>query len=141
MDQVPSKFSIITRDDKFYYKVQPEEAIICGYERLALRHASKSFPSLVLPVDTVCVPRGCTVFMFKKQQEQPLSKALAKLCLGDFVRQAVCALKELHELGFAHLDVRLPNVCFTHDGEVRLIDFDRAVDLNRKSVPVQFSGA
>ena len=63
MEQVPSKFSIITRDDKFYYKVQPEEASLCGaYQLLTLWHVSKSFPSLVLPVDTVRVPRGCTVF-------------------------------------------------------------------------------
>ena len=103
-------------------------------------HVSKSFLSLVLPVDTVRVPRGCTVSRFKKQQEQPLSKALAKLCIRDLVRQVVHALQELHELGFAHLDVRLPNICFTHDGEVRLIDFDRAVYDDRESVPVQFFG-
>ena len=101
-------------------------------------HVSKSFPSLVSPVDTVRVPRGCTVFRFKKQQEQPLSKALAKLCLRDLVRQV--ALQELHELGLAHLDVRLLNICFTHDGEVRLIDFDRAVYHDRESVPAQFFG-
>ena len=61
-EQVPSIFSIITRDDKFYYKVQPEEASLCEIF-YAFRHASKSFLSLVFPVDTVRVPRGCTVFV------------------------------------------------------------------------------
>jgi len=36
--------------------------------------------------------------------------------------------------------IRLPNICFTHDDEVRLIDFDRAVYHDRESVPAQFFG-
>jgi len=34
----------------------------------------------------------------------------------------------------------LPNICFTHDGEVRLINFDRAVYHDWESVPAQFFG-
>jgi len=47
-------------------------------------------------------------------------------CLHDFDDQVVCALKELHcKLHRAHLDVRIPNICFTRNGDVRLIDLDR----------------
>ena len=41
------------------------------------------------------------------------------------------ALIELHDYGFAHLDVRIPNICFAedYDGDgkymVKLIDLDR----------------
>ena len=45
------------------------------------------------------------------------------------------ALQELHGFGYAHLDVRIPNICFSRkkntEGEydVKLIDLDRCVVL------------
>ena len=45
------------------------------------------------------------------------------------------ALEELHRFGFAHLDVRIPNICFARNGDdyvVKLIDLDRCVK-DRKS--------
>ena len=39
------------------------------------------------------------------------------------------ALLELHRFGFAHLDVRIPNICFAKEGGtyiVKLIDLDRS---------------
>ncbi|KAL5506203.1 hypothetical protein EMCRGX_G007798 [Ephydatia muelleri] len=53
-------------------------------------------------------------------------EAIAKTCLGELANGIANGLKTLHDLGYAHLDVRLPNVCVSADFEVKLIDFDRA---------------
>ena len=55
------------------------------------------------------------------------------------VRTAL-ALQELHGFGYAHLDVRIPNICFSKgknaEGEydVKLIDFDHCVDITECDV-------
>lgn len=46
--------------------------------------------------------------------------------LVKYVSGVVLALKELHEFGMAHLDVRMDNVCFDSDNNVVLIDLDRS---------------
>ena len=43
-------------------------------------------------------------------------------------------------MGYAHLDVHLPNICFTPDGDVCLIDFDR-IERLFNSPPVQYSSS
>ena len=40
--------------------------------------------------------------------------------------EALNALKELHDLDYAHTDVRLPNFCVSRDYQLMLIDFDRS---------------
>ena len=47
--------------------------------------------------------------------------------MQSFAQTTVIAIKQLHQLGFAHEDIRLPNICFNADCEAVLIDFDRAV--------------
>lgn len=49
----------------------------------------------------------------------------AKDCLDDILTKTTMALRELHSLGLAHLDVRLPNICFAiNNSEIitKLID-------------------
>lgn len=59
-----------------------------------------------------------------------MSKKKSKEMFGQLSSSGVCeALKQLHSLGFAHLDVRLPNV-FHYQWDVRLIDFDRRLPSN-----------
>ena len=41
----------------------------------------------------------------------------------------VCAM---HENGFAHNDIRLPNICFDEDFKVKFIDLDRATMLSSR---------
>ena len=43
----------------------------------------------------------------------PLGRSQAKSCLVDFVDKAAAALEAVHGLGYAHLDVRLQNICFS----------------------------
>jgi len=95
LEQAPSKFSIVTRDDKFYYKVQPEEASLCGASHCGMSQSR----SLLL---------YCQLIQFVYLEDAlflGLSSSKNKLCLRDLVRQVVHALQELHELGFAHLDL------------------------------------
>ena len=66
----------------------------------------------------------------------PIKRETARSDLISFVSSVVFALDELHELGLAHLDVRLDNVCFDSDNRAILIDLDRCQNAN---VPV-FAG-
>ena len=58
---------------------------------------------------------------------RPLTNEEARPCLLHLVEDVKMALEELHSLGYAHLDVRLDNICLkkTQDGLMAvLIDFD-----------------
>ena len=57
----------------------------------------------------------------------PLSASEARECLVPFLKSTKEAIDQLHSFDFAHLDIRLPNICFRkNDGEVFavLIDFE-----------------
>ena len=43
-----------------------------------------------------------------------------------FVRSLVQAVESLHVLGFAHLDIRLENICMNDNQQIVLIDLDRS---------------
>lgn len=64
----------------------------------------------------------------------------AGTCLFDFARLVKESLDAFHKMGYAHLDVRLPNICFntTSNGQLIavLIDLDRAVDSEETSQPL-----
>lgn len=63
----------------------------------------------------------------------PLSFTSAQRCLGPLIESTAEAIESLHKLGFAHLDIRLDNICF-RSGAV-LIDFDFAREATDTSVP------
>ena len=69
-----------------------------------------------------------------ERQMPPLTKFEAKECLCELITQTAIALLELHTIGYAHLDVRLPNICFSTDHTVKLIDLDRVVGIRGGSV-------
>jgi len=47
--------------------------------------------------------------------------------LKDYVEGVYSAIQTLHnELGYAHLDIRVENICFNKDYKLALIDLDRA---------------
>ena len=41
----------------------------------------------------------------------------------------------MHLLGYAHTDVKLPNICFSENFELKLIDFDDVV-YNKRQMPL-----
>ena len=51
--------------------------------------------------------------------------------------KVVCAVRELHDFGCAHLDIRLENICFRENGEAVLIDLDRSLEV---IVPLRMLG-
>ena len=55
----------------------------------------------------------------------PLTSLQCKSCLCLVIEGVKQVLDELHHQGTAHMDVRLPNVCFRPDDTVVLIDLDR----------------
>ena len=65
-----------------------------------------------------------TDFLVFDLLNEPLSASEACTCLAELVEGIAAALQQLHGYGYAHLDVRLPNICF-RDSKPVLIDFDR----------------
>ena len=68
---------------------------------------------------------GVKYFKFPKLLK-PLTEEQAKKCLMCFAKGVFAAIKQLHEHGYAHLDIHLPNVCIDPvTFEPVLIDLDR----------------
>ena len=127
--QVDSKFSILVKSQKKYYKVLPrtsEDMQMRNFVTVVSAIQRVERPeSIVMPTDQLVYDHRLMFFVFDAQDEHPLNHDEAKECIGDLVDQVVTALKQLHGIRWAHLDVRLPNICFTRNGNVRLIDLDR----------------
>ena len=73
------------------------------------------------------------LFQYARVPFDPLTLSEASCCLLSFVKEAAIAIEELHNQGFAHQDVRLPNFCFSRDFKAVLIDLDRSC--NSTEVP------
>ena len=130
VSQVKSHFSIllvnVTNDT--YYK-----HVTSMYERENLESMNAALTSdvgvkhVTLYSDRLRIRRQ--LFYRYPVQFPPLRKDQVALCLFDFMTMTAIALTELHDYGFAHLDVRIPNICFAkdYDGKymVKLIDLDR----------------
>jgi len=74
---------------------------------------------------------GGVIFFKFPAHLPPLHKREVEKCLLDFMTRTATALEELHGIGAAHLDVRVPNICFAREeGKyiVKLIDLDRCRD-------------
>ena len=70
------------------------------------------------------------VFKYPKVFYGPLNQVKARQCLRTLVMKIVDALTELHSIGLAHTDIRLPNICFNRAYDAILIDMDRCVFWN-----------
>ena len=129
--QVESKFSILVRDDQYYYKLVPSVA-----ERENLRqfreiyYISKAnavqFKYLSLPIASLNVYSVSTFFQYESHPHHFETLTEVKECSVPFLTEALNALKELHDLDYAHTDVILPNFCVSRDYQLMLIDFDRS---------------
>ena len=123
-EQVPSKFSIIVRTPKKYYKVLPREEEELRMRKFIETASRSATEGIVMP--TCWYYEGSLCFYeFDAQDEPPLNRDDAANCLGDLVKQLVSILERMHKLGWAHLDIHLSNICFTREGQVKLIDLDR----------------
>ena len=66
-----------------------------------------------------------TEFLQFHALQDPLSRTEAKPCLLPLLDGLHCALTELYQKNIAHLDIRLPNICFGSGCTVTLVDLDR----------------
>ena len=64
-------------------------------------------------------------FYYPKIKHSPMIATEAAACVGHFLTELCNALSNLHEKGYAHLDVRLENICFHADETLVLVDLDR----------------
>ena len=95
-------------------------------------HCISSFltTSSVNIVPDVTFAKGFVYSKYKQVLYDPLDIKEAALCFGDFLLRVNAALGKIHDCGFAHNDVRLPNICFSAEFDVIFIDFDRATELD-----------
>ena len=124
--QHSSRHSILLEGDSTFWKCIPslkENNNIQALNSIAL-HSETTH--ITLSSRTILI--GGQVFYKYPAQIAPLHKREVAQCLYEFMMQTATALEELHDLGFAHLDVRIPNICFAQIGGkyiVKLIDLDR----------------
>ncbi|KAL5491555.1 hypothetical protein EMCRGX_G016860 [Ephydatia muelleri] len=141
LKQVDSQYSLVFHDDKKYYKY-----CLDSIERVSLfTFLGKSSNRLVFPQQMLGVEfdeaAPFPFFVFPKQRFQLTSLRISQLksCLFNLASGIKDALEELHgKYKYAHLDVRLANVCFD-DGHVKLIDFDRCQHTSVKDVASKYN--
>lgn len=122
--QKKSKHSIVAYDEHRFFKYAP--TLMSQNSLMMLKGSIESSKHVSLYSDLRWFS-DLAFFSFPKLLP-PLSHTLVRKCLGDFVVKTATALLELHKFGYAHLDVRLPNICFDVDDSgyfVNLIDLDR----------------
>lgn len=69
-------------------------------------------------------------YRYPAAKYDPLTIDEAKQCLGDLVQLTIEALECIHNIWILHLDVRLENICFDSEYNIKLIDFDRCTSIN-----------
>lgn len=130
--QVHSTSSLITRnqDSTKYWKYSPRCSIAFHkiLEKLNIRGRTRANRSLLqyslLPSSQLLY--GQLTFNQFEGLYQPLSRSNANKCLTSLIDQVRRSLEELHnQHSIAHMDVRLPNICFTRSFTVKLNDLDQ----------------
>ena len=144
LKQVKSQSSILVKDQSHYYKLVSinrqaknlsDMYILYIYEHE--RELSR-IDHLSLPINSVRV-YGAEFFQFESHPYQLRDPKQLRKCMFKFVQQARDALRSLHNLGYAHTDVRLHNICFSKDYVLKPIDFDDVV-YNKKRMSNTRSG-
>ena len=141
LKQVDSQYCLVFHDDKKYYKYCPDSTE-CESLFTFLGESSDRlvFPQHILRVK-IDKAAPFPFFIFPKQRFQLTSLRISQLksCLFNLASGIKDALEELHgKYEYAHLDVRLANVCFD-DGHVKLIDFDHCQHTSVKDVASKYN--
>ena len=127
--QVESRFSILlaNKTNNTYYKHVTSMSESRRVERMNAELSKVDVKHVTLYSDRLWIHHS--LFYRYPAQLPPLPKDEVAQCLFDYMTMTAIALTELHDNGFAHLDVRIPNICFAkdYDGKymVKLIDLDR----------------
>lgn len=75
--------------------------------------------------------KKCVLFFVFPLYSLPKSIQQIQANIVPFVGGVVSALKELHAMGRAHLDIKRDNVCYDSNDQVKLIDLDRSCPINK----------
>ena len=128
--QCPSHFHVMIEVEDYMYKLvheSKETVVLLHLGRITDRQAVRHF----------IVPEFCQPHLFEclvKYSKLPyglLDRLQAGKLLKTFVEKVDLALTELHNMGIAHSDVRLPNICFNHQYDAVLIDMERCCDAKK----------
>ena len=131
LHQVEARHSLVLRSQDTFWKYVPSRLEYGGVDTLSRMLKNRNPAHILLPSGIVDWRFHMNFFIFPAQLP-PLTEDEAKCCLYDILTTTATALQELHSLGFAHLDVRLPNICFAMGNSefiVKLIDLDRVVEI------------
>jgi hypothetical protein len=124
--QVHSRESILIRSDSHFYK-HP----ITPYGSINLTKASVIKSEHVISISPMFL-NGVFFFQYEAVFFDPLEVSEASSCLLSLVMEVATAIEALHQQGFAHQDVRLPNICFSKEFKAVLIDLDRTCTVRHK---------
>lgn len=137
VEQVETRHCILLKSGDTFWKYIPSISECLNFEffldDIEIKCAN---PKHVMLPSGTAIHERLKFYMFPKEIS-PLTKSEAEQCLCDLIIKTATALQELHNLGYAHLDVRLPNICFTANGAnnyVKLIDLDRVISIKHGSV-------
>lgn len=129
IDFFPSKYSIIFKD--------PVYGIV--YKRPLIDNNLHTLLQISKPNMQVLYPQGVIRGFYSfPLLHPPLSLELLRKCFTTFAISTLHAVELLHKKGYAHLDIRIPNICFKqleHGWQVVLIDMDGAVGLDWGNSP------
>ncbi len=127
-----SQFNVVT-DRKKYWKY-----IIQDSEALTVSNICKNVCKNDYLLHYHQLPQSSHLFE-SSAMLGPLQLSDAKQCLFDFAGLVKLALDALHAIKLAHLDVRIPNVCFDLNGgeqcKAVFIDLDRMQNSDIYSLP------
>ena len=133
--QLQSRTSLILKDQSntTYWKYNKYRSVL--YAQIAGKEMGRQYSGrnyLQFNLLPLCVEEyGLVEFHKFDAIQDPLTRREAMPCLLRLLAGLRRALEELHSEGIAHLDVRLPNVCFKQQ-TVILIDLDMCGKADRK---------
>ncbi len=112
--QVDSSLSVVIVNEK-EKKVYKKPFCAFSDVRLLIDRQSSSFTKFLLP-QRIFEHDNMFYYVFDRLKG-PLSRELARLHVRDLAFSVWLALCEFHSFGYAHLDVRLENICYNNNNE------------------------
>lgn len=119
--QEPTTHSVLLQNGKYFFKLILHDNLVSTIPSHTCEHI----------IQLTKKPIGNNLLMYSSPALiPPLAPGEIQMCLSNFMVLVAAALQSLHDLGYAHLDVRVPNVCFKRNQDnahiAVLIDLDRA---------------
>lgn len=132
--QEVAKEAVVFRVGKKFFKIplryEEDKCLESYVSEIAIsKQRNKCITNLIV-IETVSgtIP----IYSYDAVKYNPLLRHEAQMCLGPLVLDIRKALLQLHDVGFNHCDLRLQNVCFDEQFNVKLIDMDRCSKVGRE---------